>query len=1134
VRCSTCGTSNTDDARFCGECGAPVARIAPCAACGQPVPAGQKFCNGCGHRVAEPAVAAPPAPRAYTPQHLADKILHSRSALEGERKQVTVLFADVKGSMELAERLDPEEWHRILDRFFAILAEGVHRFEGTVNQYTGDGIMALFGAPIAHEDHAQRACFAALHLRDELARYATEVKRRYGVGFSTRMGINSGTVVVGRIGDDLRMDYTAQGHTVGLAQRMESLASPDTCWVSAVTAALVTGYVRLEDLGEFRVKGVAEPMRVHRLAGPGTVTTRLDVSRARGLSRFVGRDEDMAALEAALAQAQAGNGQVVGVVAAAGTGKSRLCWEFAERCRARGIAVNEGHAVAHGKSIPYLPMLEVFRAYFGIQDGDDDATVRDKIAGRLLLLDEGFRDVLPVLFEFFRVPDPERPGGRMDPDAKQRQLFAAVRRVVQDRRVGSDRAFALVEDLHWLDPASETLLAQWVDAVAGSSSLLVVNFRPEYRADWMQKSWYRQIPLAPLGSDAIRALLADLLGADPSTQGLAEEIHARTAGNPFFIEEVVQSLIESGRLEGTRGAYRLVAPIGRLDVPPSVQALLAARIDRLDEREKAVIQTAAVIGKEFAEPILRQVLAATVGGSLAIGDLAAAMETLKAREFLFETALFPVVAWAFKHPLTQEVALGSQLQERRREVHAAVARAVEATHAGRLDEHAALLAHHCAEAGETLAAARWHVRAAAFLGKSDFAESARHDARARELLRSVADDPSVPALGANVCFHVLTLAFRLGIPEGEAEDVFREGLGWAARTDDPRLACRLYQARSVVEIADNRVEAALAHAAEWERAARTLPDEDRRACALWPTLQPLLMRGDLATLRANAEQQVSWTRDHADWGMRDWNISAHASALVMLGTVERFGGSLDRARELLERATDVGGRVGDVEIGVACSAALGDLGYLAGEPDLARAAVERAVLTSEALSPMSRIIAHGRLGRQLLLDGDAGRAVEALEFALSLCGDGRRIEEPWVRSALAQARLAAGEPARACEIAEHALAYCLEIGAGLVGIEAAVTLAAARRAESCAAAAPRIDEALATAERLIAETGARNLTPFVLAERAASAALRGDPRRQVEHLRGAHEAFTRMGATGRAHETAAALAAADVHLGSVS
>src|SRR5437763_8329572 len=437
MRCPSCDHDNGAERRFCGACGAALAVL--CASCGTANGPREKFCGGCGAGL-PPAPARPPA--ISTPKHLAEKIRTSRTALEGERKQVTVLFADVKGSMELAERLDPETWSQIMQRFFTILADGVGRFEGFVDKFTGDGIMALFGAPIAHEDHAQRACYAALHLLEAVRVYSREMKRSHGVDFAVRIGLHSGDVVVGRIGDDLRMDYTAQGHTVGLAQRMESLAEANSCFVSSATAALAAGYFALDDLGPFRVKGVGEPVNVFVLRGLGAARTRFDVSRSRGLTRFVGRDADMATLEAALEQAQAGHGQVVGVVAEAGTGKSRLCFEFAQRCRARGMTVNEGHAVAHGKSIPYLPILQVVRGYYGITEQDDDRTAREKIAGRLLLLDESFREVLPVLFEFFGVPDPDRPVPRMDPEAKQRQLSAVLRRVVQGAPRGGARGFA--------------------------------------------------------------------------------------------------------------------------------------------------------------------------------------------------------------------------------------------------------------------------------------------------------------------------------------------------------------------------------------------------------------------------------------------------------------------------------------------------------------------------------------------------------------------------------------------------------------------------------------------------------------------------------------------------------------------
>ena len=334
-----------------------------CTRCEAGLPATARFCNHCGAATEAAELAPERSPRAYTPRHLAEKILTSRAALEGERKQVTVLFADVKGSVELSAQLGPEEWHGIMDGLFRILADGVHRFEGTMNQYTGDGIMALFGAPVAHEDHAQRACYAALHLQQELRRYADKIRLKHGIGFSVRMGLNSGDVVVGKIGDDLRMDYTAQGHTVGLAQRMEQLAEPGVPYLTAHTARLVEGYVRLRSLGEFSIKGAKESLALYALEGLGPLRTPFEVSRARGLSKFVGREAEMQQLEAALGRATRDRGEVIGVVAAAGTGKSRLCFEFLERCRARGIPMREAHCVSHGRLVPYLPILELLRTY---------------------------------------------------------------------------------------------------------------------------------------------------------------------------------------------------------------------------------------------------------------------------------------------------------------------------------------------------------------------------------------------------------------------------------------------------------------------------------------------------------------------------------------------------------------------------------------------------------------------------------------------------------------------------------------------------------------------------------------------------------------------------------------------------
>jgi len=732
MRCSSCGSDNREGRKFCAGCGAALTLA--CAACGAKNQPGERFCGECGKPLLEAAKPAPPPdPRSYTPKHLAEKILTSRSALEGERKQVTVLFVDVTGSMHIAEKVDPEEWHKVMDGFFRILSDGIHRFEGTINQYTGDGIMALFGAPIAHEDHARRACYAALYLRDELRHYADDLRRKSALNFSVRMGRNSGEVVVGKIGDDLRMDYTAQGHTVGLAARMEQLAESGRVYLTDETAKLVTGFFRLRDLGPFELKGASAGIRVYELEGASTLRTSIEVSRSRGFSRFVGRADEMAALEAALGRAVEGNGQVIGVVAHPGFGKSRLCFEFAERCRARGITVYEAHGVSHGKLISFLPILELLRAVFRITEQDGSEAAREKIAGRMLLLDEGLRDALPLMFDFLGVPDPERPAPDMEPEVRLRQLFGIVKRIAQARS-RREPAVLLLEDLHWFDGGSDAVLEVLVDTAEGMRTLIVTNFRPEYHAGWMQRSYYQQLPLLPLGTEAIAELLRDLLGTDASVTSLGRLIRERTSGIPFFIEEIVQSLAEAGSLEGRKGAYRLVRPVAELALPTTVQAVLAARVDRLEEREKQVLQTAAVIGRQFTEPILRRVV------ELPETDLARALEKLAAAEFIFEQALYPQAEYIFKHALTQEVAYQSVLTERRRVLHERTAQAIETLFAEALEAHYGELAHHYKLSGNAEKAVEYlHVAGEQAAERSANAEAVSNLTTALDLLPTLPD-----------------------------------------------------------------------------------------------------------------------------------------------------------------------------------------------------------------------------------------------------------------------------------------------------------------------------------------------------------------------------------------------------------
>jgi len=737
------------------------------------------FCLGCGRPLREEPTAPDRDPRAYTPKHLADRILQSRAALEGERKQVTVLFADVKGSMELAEQIDPEAWHGILDRFFHILAEGVHRFDGTVNQYTGDGIMALFGAPIAHEDHAQRACYAALHLRQALRKYSDELRVSPGINFSFRLGLNSGDVVVGKIGDDLRMDYTAQGHTVGVAQRMEQIAPADGIVISQNTQKPIDGFFAVRPLGPVQIKGATEPIKVYVLEDVGRHRTRLDSARARGLSSFVGRVDETAALESALERSLEGTGRVAAVVGEAGVGKSRLCAEFVERCRARGLVVYEAHCPAHGKTIPYLPLLELLRNLFGIADQDGPREARQKVAGELALLDDGFAEDRALVLDFLGVADPKAPPLQLEPNARQRRLFTFLRRLIQ-LRTRAEPLVLLIDDLHWIDPGSDLFVAQIVEAVSATRTLLLVNFRPEYQADWTRKSWVLQLPMAPLAADALAELVRDWVGSGPSVGALPALIAERSGGNPFFAEEIVLTLIETGRLVGTRGAYELSTGQGDFEVPATVQALLAARIDRLGDAEKQLLYSAAVIGKEFVRPLLESVMEARGD------DLDAALMALLGAELVYERAIYPVAEYAFKHPLTHEVALGAQLGAPRRARHAAVAEAIAIAQTDRLDEHAGLLAHHWTEAGDPLRAAEWHVRAAGWVRINDLTASRRHWALARELLVPLADSPDRSRLLLAVYPELINTLDRLGADPAESEAVFREGIELARHAGDRR------------------------------------------------------------------------------------------------------------------------------------------------------------------------------------------------------------------------------------------------------------------------------------------------------------------------------------------------------------
>jgi class 3 adenylate cyclase/predicted ATPase len=687
MRCTRCQHENPSQAKFCVECGTRF--VLTCTKCGTELPAGAKFCLECGQSISAQSDIATrfTSPGAYTPKHLAEKILTSKSALEGERKQVTVLFADTRGSMELLADRDPEEARKLLDPILEQMMEAVHRYEGTVNQVMGDGIMALFGAPLAHEDHAVRACYAALRMQESVKKYAVEIQRVEGIPIQIRVGLNSGEVVVRSIGSDLRMDYTAVGQTTHLAARMEQMAMPGSILLTADALRLAEGYVRVKPLGPVNVKGLNEPVEVYEITGAGPVRSRLQAAAARGLTRFVGRTAEFETLCQALEWAGAGRGQVVALVGEPGVGKSRLFWEFTHSRRTVDWLILESGSVSYGKATPYLPLIDLLRAYFKITDRDDHREIREKVTGKLLTLDKALEPTLSAFLTLLEVAVEDEQWQNLDPPQRRQRSLDAVRRLLL-RESQVQPLLVVIEDLHWIDSETQALLDSLVESLPTARLLLLVNYRPEYQHGWGSKTYYTQLRIDPLPPESAEELLQALLGSDSGLAPLKQLLIARTEGNPFFLEESIRTLVETKFLVGERGSYRLEKTFESTQVPVTVQAVLAARIDRLPPEEKRLLQAAAVIGKDVPFLLLQSI------ADQSEEELRRNITRLQAAEFLYETSLYPDPEYTFKHALTHEVAYGSILQERRRAVHVRIVETIERLYPDRLVEQVERLAKH--------------------------------------------------------------------------------------------------------------------------------------------------------------------------------------------------------------------------------------------------------------------------------------------------------------------------------------------------------------------------------------------------------------------------------------------------------
>jgi tetratricopeptide (TPR) repeat protein len=806
----------------------------------------------------------------------------------------------------------------------------------------GDGIMALFGAPLAHEDHAVRACYAALRMHDTIRRYTEELRRTHGVEVQIRVGLNSGDVVVRSIGSDLRMDYTAVGQTTHLAARMEQLASPGSTRLTAATLALAEGFVQVRSLGLVPVKGVAEPVEIFELVGAGSVRTRLQAARARGFTRFVGRDVEMEQIRQSADQARQGRGQLVAVVGEAGVGKSRLYYEFIHSHHTQDWLVLEASSVSYGKATPFLPLADLLRAYFRIDDRDDTRSVRAKVTGTVLTLDRALEDAVPAILWILDALSPDAPFLAQEPAERRRHAVQSVKRVLlRESRV--QPMLLVFEDLHWVDAETQGVLDSVIEGLPTAAVLLAVNYRPEYRHGWGSKTYYRQLRVDPLPAARADELLDTLLGNDASVGSLKTLLVARTEGNPLFLEESVRTLVETGTLVGEPGAYRLAGSADRVQVPATVQAILAARIDRLRPEMKRLLQAASVVGKDVPMALLEAI------ADVRDDELRQALAELQTAEFIYETRLFPDLEYTFKHALTHEVAYASVLAERRRTLHAAIVEAIERLHADRLAEHVEVLAHHATRGGITGKAVKYLREA----GTRAAARSANRDA-VEFLERALGLVGELPETNDTLS-EALDIRIALGAPlivvHGPTAPVVEESY------------------RKALELVDR------------------LGDASRRFLVLWGLWYIRFTSGDYAPAIEAGERLLEVAGHGDDVGRL---VEAHHSlwpTLVSMGEPARALPHMERGIALYDPAQHASfiRLYAGHDPGACCRYYLGLARWLLGSPDQALATVHDAVRLAESLKhPLSTVISLWFVAVIQYERGERAAAAQAAERVMAL------------------------------------------------------------------------------------------------------------------------------------------------------
>jgi class 3 adenylate cyclase/tetratricopeptide (TPR) repeat protein len=696
MKCPKCQFENREGAKFCNECGYKFELTCP--ECGAANRVGSKFCDECGSKLSLPIEQAPKdlsfdekltKIQKYLPKGLTEKILSQRNRIEGERKQVTVMFCDMEGFTRLSELLGIEEAYAVMDKVYEILIHKVHDYGGTVNEMTGDGIMALFGAPIALEDASQRAIRSSLAIHREMAKFNDQLKqeKKDVSPVKMRIGIHTGPVVVGTVGNDLRVEFKAVGDTVNLASRMEGQAQPGTTYITEDTFKLTEGLFRFEGLGRRVIKGKEEPVNVYRAIAPSTMRTRFDVSAERGLTPFAGRERELELLLDGLERSKAGRGQAFSIMSEAGVGKSRLLYEFRKAVASEDVTFLEGRCLSYSRGVAYHPIIDILKANFDIHEGDGDLEIREKVKRGLKMLGADEASTLPYLLELLAVKDSGIDKIPMSPEERKNRIVEALKRIVLK---GSEiRPLIMAyEDLHWIDKSSEDQLKHLLESIPGARVLLIFTYRPEFVHTWGAKSYHSQVMLSRLSNRESLMMVSHLLGTEELDKELEEFILEKTEGIPFFIEELIKSLNDLKIITREDNRYRITKDIKEVVIPSTVQDVIMARVDSLPEGTKGMLQTISAVGREISYDLIKRIT------DLAEQELLSHLSVLKDAELLYERGIYPQSTYIFKHALTQEVAYDSLLLKKRKEIHAQIGGVIEALYPDRPEEYYELLAYH--------------------------------------------------------------------------------------------------------------------------------------------------------------------------------------------------------------------------------------------------------------------------------------------------------------------------------------------------------------------------------------------------------------------------------------------------------